>query len=63
MQSAITHLFAGVPVSDLDARIEWGDFTPLDAWLRDNVWGLGSRYDTNELVRRATGQAPGAAEA
>ena len=23
MQSAITHLFAGVPVSDLDASIDW----------------------------------------
>ena len=23
MQSAITHLFAGVPVSDLDAGIDW----------------------------------------
>jgi hypothetical protein len=27
MQSAITHLFAGVPVSDLDAGIDW--YTPF----------------------------------
>jgi carboxypeptidase Taq len=48
-------------VPDLDARIERGDFTPLDAWLRDNVWGLGSRYDTSDLVRRATGEGLGTA--
>lgn len=33
-----------------------GDFTPLLAWLRRHVHGLGSLYDSRELVTRATGK-------
>ncbi len=32
-----------------------GDFTPMNAWLRDQVWSQGSLLDTPELLRRATG--------
>jgi carboxypeptidase Taq len=46
---------------DIDARIERGELGALDGWLRDNVWSLGSRYETNELVRRATGEPLGTA--
>jgi carboxypeptidase Taq len=41
----------GVP-----AHIERGDFRPLLAWLRANVHELGARYETRELVARATGR-------
>jgi carboxypeptidase Taq len=46
---------------DLDARVERGDFGALDGWLRDNVWSLGSRFETNELLLRATGTPLGTA--
>ena len=46
---------------DLDARVERGEFDALDGWLRENVWSLGSRYETSELVRRATGEPLGTA--
>jgi carboxypeptidase Taq len=50
-------LFAAVrrEFPDLDARVARSEFEALDVWLREHVWSLGSRYDTNELVRRATG--------
>lgn len=32
------------------------DVTPLLAWLRRHVHGLGSLYDSRELVTRATGK-------
>lgn len=34
-----------------------GDLTPLDGWLRENVWRWASRYSTNELLVRATGES------
>ena len=33
-----------------------GDFTPLVAWLRANVHGLGSSLSSDEIVERATGR-------
>jgi carboxypeptidase Taq len=44
-------------IGDLPARIEAGEFGPLDAWLRENVWSQGSLLDTNSLLQRATGSA------
>jgi len=35
--------------------ISEGDFAPLYAWLRDHIHGLGSLYETPELIERATG--------
>ena len=42
---------------DLDARIGAGDLTPVFAWLNDNIWSQASRWDTPELVARASGEA------
>ena len=42
---------------DLDARIAAGDFTPVFEWLKTNVWSQASRWDTPELVQRASGEA------
>ncbi|RDJ26896.1 carboxypeptidase M32 [Bosea caraganae] len=33
-----------------------GDFKPLVGWLRANIHGLGSLYETDELLTRATGR-------
>ncbi|MFL2782602.1 MAG: carboxypeptidase M32 [Rhodospirillales bacterium] len=36
--------------------IKRGDFGPLYDWLIENIHGLGSLYETPELLERATGQ-------
>jgi carboxypeptidase Taq len=41
---------------DLDARIEAGDFTPIFDWLRHNIWTQASRWTTEELAVRASGE-------
>lgn len=41
---------------DLDAQIETKEYGPLLAWLRKNIHEVGARYQTQELVRRATGK-------
>ncbi|MFP4632535.1 MAG: carboxypeptidase M32 [Halobacteriales archaeon] len=42
---------------DVAARAEDGEFSPLREWLRDEVHRHGRRYETDELVRRATGES------
>jgi carboxypeptidase Taq len=42
---------------DLDARIERGDFAAVFEWLRENIWRQGSRWTTDELAIRASGEA------
>ncbi len=44
-------------VPDLDARIAAGDLAPVFEWLRANIWSQASRWETPELVRRASGEA------
>ncbi|MGD9538463.1 MAG: carboxypeptidase M32 [Alphaproteobacteria bacterium] len=41
---------------ELMAAIARGDFKPLLGWLRTHVHGLGSLYDSRELIERATGR-------
>jgi len=43
-------------IDDLEAKIAEGDFEDLHGWLGENVHRHGSRYETNELVERATGE-------
>jgi len=43
--------------SNILPAIAEGDFAPLYAWLAKNIHGLGSLYQTPELIERATGQA------
>jgi carboxypeptidase Taq len=45
----------GMP--DLDARIGRGDFASVFDWLRDHIWLQGSRWSTDDLVIRASGEA------
>ena len=39
----------------IPAEIEQGQFTTLHGWLRDNIYQHGSKFTTDELVRRITG--------
>jgi carboxypeptidase Taq len=41
---------------DLDARIAAGDLAPAFAWLKDNIWTQASRWTTDELAVRASGE-------
>ena len=42
---------------DLDERIAASDLDPVFDWLRANIWSQGRRWETAELVRRASGEA------
>ena len=42
---------------ELDARISRGDFAPVFDWLREHIWHPASRWTTDELARRASGEA------
>ncbi|MBK9625900.1 MAG: carboxypeptidase M32 [Rhodocyclaceae bacterium] len=44
-------------VPDLDTRIAAGDTAPVFDWLRANVWSHASRWETEELAVRASGEA------
>lgn len=41
---------------EIPTAIGRGDFSPLVGWLRANVHAHGSRYETDELLTRATGR-------
>ena len=40
----------------LDARIAAGDFSPVFDWLREHIWSQASRWTTDELALRASGE-------
>jgi len=44
-------------VPELDTRIAAGDLAPVFEWLNANVWSQACRWETPELVRRASGEA------
>jgi carboxypeptidase Taq len=41
---------------DLDAKIAAGHLAPIFEWLKINIWSQGSRWETPELVKRASGE-------
>ena len=41
---------------DLDRRIADGDLSTVLNWLHERIWSQGSRWSTDELVTRATGE-------
>jgi len=43
-------------IDGLDGRIRDGEFDVLHQWLSDGVHRHGKRFETNDLVRRATGE-------
>jgi carboxypeptidase Taq len=42
---------------DLDECLNAGDFSPVFDWMKQHVWSQASRWTTDELVARATGEA------
>jgi carboxypeptidase Taq len=46
---------------DMDARIASGDLSPVMKWLDTNIWSQASRWSTDILVTRATGEPLNAA--
>ena len=42
---------------DLDARIAAGELNAVFDWLRNNIWTQASRWTTDELAIRASGEA------
>lgn len=43
-------------VPDLDARLAAGDLAPALDWLKANIWTQASRWTTDELAVRASGE-------
>jgi carboxypeptidase Taq len=41
---------------DLDARITAGDLAPVFNWLKQHIWQPASRWTTDELAHRASGE-------
>ena len=41
---------------DLDRRIAAGDLGVAFDWLKANIWTQGSRWETAEMVRKASGE-------
>jgi carboxypeptidase Taq len=41
---------------DLDAHINDGNLQPVFTWLKDNIWQHGSRWPTDELALRISGE-------
>ncbi|MBL0214052.1 MAG: carboxypeptidase M32 [Myxococcales bacterium] len=39
----------------LDAKVAAGDLAPIFSWLDDKIWSQASRWETPELIARATG--------
>jgi len=44
-------------ITGLDEKIARGDLHELFGWLQSNIWSQGSLLDTDELIRRATGES------
>ena len=42
---------------DLDERIARGELSAVFNWLRERIWSQGSRWSTEQLCRRASGQS------
>ncbi|MBA3057029.1 MAG: carboxypeptidase M32 [Gammaproteobacteria bacterium] len=42
---------------DLDAQVLAGNLSFIFSWLEKHIWCEGSRWSTDELVKRATGEA------
>ncbi|MFB6155334.1 MAG: carboxypeptidase M32 [Haloferacaceae archaeon] len=47
---------ADAEIDGLEDDVREGDFDALQEWLAENVHQYGKRYETNELVRQATGE-------
>ena len=41
---------------DLDAQVQSGNLSPVMGWLDTHIWSQASRWNTDALVQRATGE-------
>lgn len=48
-------------VQGVHEQIARGEFAGFNAWLRENVYGLGAKVSIHDLIRNATGKPLGAA--
>ena len=48
---------AEADLDDLRGSIQAGEFEPLSNWLRENVHHHGSRYTTDDLIQKVTGES------
>jgi len=48
---------ATADIENLDGKVGNGEFDDLHEWLTDNVHRHGCRYETDDLVREATGES------
>ena len=46
---------------EIPKHLTKGDFTPLTSWLNENIYRHGARWNTFELIERATGKPLGTA--
>lgn len=44
-------------VPDLDKHVAGGNLRPAFDWIRSNIWSQARRWETGELVKRASGEA------
>ena len=44
---------------DIDERVGAGEFGPLRDWLGSHIHSYGRKFDSRELLRRATGRSSG----
>ena len=58
MLAAQEYAAAKRDIPDLDGKIASGDTKPLQDWLRVRIHEPACRYQTKELIRRATGKDP-----
>ncbi|MCE9920722.1 carboxypeptidase M32, partial [Hafnia paralvei] len=56
MYAAQLFASAKVALPDLNSQILRGDLSPLSDWLRQNIWQQGSRFDTDTLIKNASGE-------
>ncbi len=43
-------------IDDVDGKIRRGEFEPFHDWMTENVHAHGKRYETDDLIERATGE-------
>ena len=41
---------------DVDACLEQGDLSPINAWLEEKIWQHGSMYEPSQLLEQVLGE-------
>jgi len=57
VMAAQLYASADEEIDDLDGQVREGEFDVLHEWLTENVHRHGRRYETDDLVREATGES------